>query len=85
MKPHQQPPVPELHWNPEPAPAGVAGDTYRGQWPGGWAEDPETRHLAWTSAGEPVWACPMCQHGSLHTLAEHQQLVGPAAKEVADA
>jgi hypothetical protein len=83
MRSYQQPPVPELHWNPEPAGAATARDTYRGQWPGGWAEDPETGHLAWTDdrCSQPVWACPMCQHGTLHTLTEHTQLVRAAAKE----
>jgi hypothetical protein len=72
---YRQPPVPELQWNPEPIPAAVAKDEYRGQWPGGWAEDPETGHLAFTRDEEPVWACQLCRWARLHTLTEHEQLV----------
>jgi hypothetical protein len=56
----------------------------RGQWPGGWKENPTTGHLmlAIRESGHhqgeeaPVWACHLCQHGSLHTLQEHRLLTG---------
>ncbi len=60
---------------------------YRGQWPGGWAED-KHGNLAFAirQSGEhrgeeaPVWACPLCRTGQLHTLAEHQKILDLAAR-----
>lgn len=78
---YRNPPIPELHWNPqvdEPA----REDEYRGQWPGGWAEDEQgqLRFAIRDGAEEPVWACVLCRRAQLHTLPEHKKIIGLAAK-----
>jgi hypothetical protein len=83
---YRDPPIPEIHWQPEDDGI-VREDEYRGQWPGGWKED-EHGHLMFDiresgyHKGEeaPVWACVLCQKAQLHTLPEHEKIVGLAAK-----
>jgi len=79
---YSDPPIPELHWQPKDDELVLEAE-YRGQWPGGWKEDPNTGHLAFAIRDgneEPVWACVLCRRAQLHTLAEHEKIVDLAAK-----
>jgi hypothetical protein len=51
-------------------------------WPGGWATDQhgELAFVIRDSQELPLWACPLCRGGLLHTLAEHDLLLRGAAR-----